>query len=553
MRFAQTLRAGSAGLSLFMLSALAQSEVPIAASTAPGGEPTTAQLAAELQRLRHELAALRAEQHALMEALRAARADGRPQDTAQQRQPGGEPMVDGWELASLPSAGPGAASGGAVSPESPVPLSVLGAMRGTGNGMGGEAVTGARTASAAQSAGAQPGPAQSAGAQPGSVQPAVVQPVPAQSTGAQPGPAQFAGVRPGSVQPTVVQPVEGQVAAAQAAPAKGNASTVGKPPAAASRPPEVAPLFESPGVLTARGKIVLEPSMQFGYSSSNRVALVGYTIIPALLIGLIDVREVKRNTFTGALAARYGLTNRTEIEMRVPYVYRSDSTVSRELFTGTAVERVFDTSGRGIGDVELSLRHQINAGGVDKPYYVAGVRIKSRTGRDPFEVVTDCTRRCIGENATGTGLPLDLPTGSGFYGIQPSVTWLFPSDPAIFFGSISYLHNLKRSNVSRTVLNGETEPLGTVEPGAVLGFNFGIGLALNDKASLSLGYDHSSMGRTRQNGVTVPGAVRTQLGTLLMGFSYRLNERRTVNVTVGAGLTRDTPDVSLSVRIPVSF
>ena len=87
----------------------------------------------------------------------------------------------------------------------------------------------------------------------------------------------------------------------------------------------------------------------------------------------------------------------------------------------------------------------------------------------------------------------------------------------------------------------------------MLGFNFGMGLALNEKASLSLGYDHSSMARTKQDGVPVPGSVRTQLGTLLMGFSYRLNNQRTVNVTVGAGLTQDTPDVSLSVRLPMNF
>jgi len=338
--------------------------------------------------------------------------------------------------------------------------------------------------------------------------------------------------------------------AAQAAPAR---EAVGQAPQRDGRPPEVAPIFEAPGVLTAKGKYVLEPSLQFGYSSSNRVALVGYTIIPALLIGLIDVREVKRNTLTGTLAGRYGLSNRTEAEIRIPYVYRSDSTVSRELFTGTAVERVFDTSGKALGDIELTLRHQLNDGGMDRPYYIAGLRFKTRTGRDPFEVVTDCTRRCVGENASGTGLPLDLPTGSGFYSIQPNLTWLFPSDPAIFFGSISYLHNFKRSHLSRRVLAGEFEPLGEVKPGGVIGFNFGMGLALNERASLSLGYDHASMGRTKQNGLVVPGSVRTQLGTLLMGFSYRLNDKRTLNVAVGAGLTRDTPDVTLSFRLPTNF
>ena len=50
-----------------------------------------------------------------------------------------------------------------------------------------------------------------------------------------------------------------------------------------------------------------------------------------------------------------------------------------------------------------------------------------------------------------------------------------------------------------------------------------------------------------------PGSVRTQLGTLLVGFSYRLNPKRTVNISVGAGLTRDTPDVSLLVRLPTNF
>jgi hypothetical protein len=353
----------------------------------------------------------------------------------------------------------------------------------------------------------------------------------------------------------------GAAAAAAAAPGPGTAvqanadasqGAVGQPPANNRRPPDVAPLFEQPGVLTPRGKYVLEPSVQFGYSSSNRVALVGYTIIPALLIGLVDVREVRRNTLTGALAFRTGLTNRLEVELRAPYVYRSDSAVSRELFSGTAVDRVFNTSGKHLGDVELAARYQLNKGEAGA-YYVAGLRVKSRTGRDPFSVVTDCIKRCVGDNVTGTGMPLDLPTGSGFYSLQPSLTWLLSSDPAVFFGSVSYLHNFKRSNVSRLVLGGESEFLGDIKPGDIAGFNFGMGLALNEKASLSLGYDHSVIDRTRQGGVVAPGSVRTQLGTLLVGYSYRLSDKYTLNVSVGAGLTRDTPDVSLSFRLPHTF
>ncbi|SFC24347.1 hypothetical protein SAMN05216344_11232 [Polaromonas sp. OV174] len=318
------------------------------------------------------------------------------------------------------------------------------------------------------------------------------------------------------------------------------------------QPPVVAPLFEQPGILTPKGKFVLEPSVQYVYSSSNRVALVGYTIIPALLIGLIDVREVKRNTITGALTTRYGVNNRFELEARLPYVYRSDATISREIFTGSASDAVFNSSGKSIGDIELAARYQLTDGGANKPYVVGSLRFKTRTGKDPFEVVTDCVTRCVG-NTTGTGLPLDLPTGSGFYSLQPGVTWLFASDPAVFFGGISYTYNFKRSGISRQVLNGEQEFIGDVEPGGIFGINFGMGLALNDKSALSIGVDLNSIGRTRQNGAPVPGSVRTQLATMLLGYSYRYSDKTTFSITVGAGLTRDTPDLTMSIRIPMTF
>jgi hypothetical protein len=353
------------------------------------------------------------------------------------------------------------------------------------------------------------------------------------------------------VYPGRLAPLRGTGGALADAGQTSGGDAVGRPPA--PRAPEVAPIFETPGVLTPRGKLVFEPSVQYGYSSSNRVALVGYTVIPALLIGLLDVREVKRNTTTGTATFRYGFDNRLELEAKIPYVYRSDSTVSRELFTGTAAERAFETSGKGIGDIELGWRYQLNEGGVDTPYYIAGLRFKSRTGRDPFQVVTDCQTRCLGQNVTGTGLPLDLPTGSGFYSLQPSVTWLLPSDPAIFFGGFSYTKNFKRNNVYRTVLSGGKELLGQVDPGDVFGFNFGMGLALNERASFSIGYDHNSVGRMHQNGVVIPGSVRVQLGTLLLGYSYRMKNNRTLSVSVGAGLTRDTPDVTLMVRMPFTF
>lgn len=334
--------------------------------------------------------------------------------------------------------------------------------------------------------------------------------------------------------------------------AAGRSVRVGVAPGEETQPPPVAPLFDQPGILTPPGRYVIEPSLQYGYSSSNRVALVGYTVIPALLIGLIDVREVKRNTVTAAVTGRWGLSNRLEVEAKLPYVYRSDATISRELFTGTASENAFNSSGRAIGDIELAARYQLNQPQGNAPYMIGSLRFKTRTGKDPFEVVTDCVTRCLG-NTTGTGLPLDLPTGSGFYSLQTGVTWLFPSDPAVFFGGLSYTHNFKRDNISRTVLNDQKEFIGSVQPGGVLGVNFGMGLALNERSSFSVGVELNSIARTRQNGAAVASSVRTQLSSLLLGYSYRYSPKTTLNVTVGAGLTRDTPDLTLTVRLPMLY
>jgi hypothetical protein len=355
----------------------------------------------------------------------------------------------------------------------------------------------------------------------------------------------------GSRASALPMPAADAIAAADAA-TDDSRQPVGQAPQHDDRPPEVAPIFDQPGVLTPRGKLVVEPSYQFGYSSADRVALVGYTVIPAILIGLIDARQVKTTTQTGAVAARYGITNRLELEVRVPYVYAHTDTISREIFTGAAQDNVFTTSGHGIGDVEATARYQVNDGGADRAYYIAWLRFKSRTGTDPFEVTTDCVTRCV-QNATGTGLPLQSPTGSGFYSLQPGVTWLYPSDPVVFFGNLSYLHNFPRDNVTRNLVLSGKENLGKVKLGDIVDVSIGMGLALNEKASFSIGYDQSFIGTTKQNNQTVPGSAKSVLGTLLIGGSYRFNPKRTVNFTLGVGVTRDTPDATVTVRVPMMY
>lgn len=335
---------------------------------------------------------------------------------------------------------------------------------------------------------------------------------------------------------------------AQASPAP-QSDTVEKESAPPNRVQQVAQIFEQPGVLTPKGQFVMETGLQYAYSSSNRVSIVGYTIIPALTIGLIDVREVKRNTFTGTVTGRWGLTNRLELEAKLPYVYRSDDQLARPLNLGAGRDELFSSTGKGIGDVEVTGRYQFNDGGTDKAFYIGTLRFKSRTGKDPFEVLTDTTEA---PELITNRIEAELPTGSGFYTLQPGLTMLYPTDPAVFFGSLSYQYNFKRSGVTMNTTQGELE-LGDIEPGGVIGFNFGMGLALNDRSSFSIGYDHSSVAKTKINGSDAINSIRTQLGTLLLGYSQRLSNQTSLNLSVGVGVTRDTPDVTLGLRLPMSF
>jgi hypothetical protein len=311
-----------------------------------------------------------------------------------------------------------------------------------------------------------------------------------------------------------------------------------------------APIFEQSGVLTPRGKLVLEPSLQYSYSSTNRVALLGYTVIPSVTVGLINVQQVKSESFVGALTVRYGVTARWEVEARVPFVYRAESTVALPLNTGssTSAPVVASAPGKGIGDVELATRYQLNDGGPDGLTFIGSLRFKTRSGKDPFQV--QVSQQASGFN--GASLQTELPRGSGFLDAQPGLSFLLPSDPAVFFGGLSYVRNFARHGVYQTT-DGEPVRVGKVAAGDILTLNFGVGIALNGKTSLSLGYEQDSVNRTFIEGSPVSGSTRIELGTLALGASVRTGSSSTLSVAVGVGVTRDTPDVTVTIRLPQAY
>ncbi len=100
------------------------------------------------------------------------------------------------------------------------------------------------------------------------------------------------------------------------------------------------------GVLTAQGKLVVEPSTSFSTSQLNRFTFRGIEIIDTVLIGIVDAEDVDRDMYTATLTGRYGLTNRIELEAKLPYIWRDDRlTATIPNVAGTDVD-VYTRPGR---------------------------------------------------------------------------------------------------------------------------------------------------------------------------------------------------------------
>ena len=331
-------------------------------------------------------------------------------------------------------------------------------------------------------------------------------------------------------------------APATTASAQMPARPVGEAPPAATteqKAREVAAIPERLGVLTPPGRFVFDPTVEYVRASTNRLTFRGVEIVPGINLGLIEAGDADRDSVVGTLAARYGLSNRLEVEARAPYVYRHDR-ITTVAAADRAVTRTMELDASDLGDIEVSGRYQLNSGDTGWPIFVAGLRVKSDTGVGPYDVDFD-------EFAVAKG----LATGSGFWASELGLTMLYPSDPAVIYGGVSYLHNFA-GKVDKAV--GNNIFVGKVDPGDGINASIGFGLALNPKFSVSFGYSHHYIfpTDTELNGAT-QSSNSLSIGALQMSLSYRPNRRITLINSFEFGVTSDAPDMRLTLRAPYSF
>ncbi|RTR05650.1 transporter [Halomonas nitroreducens] len=319
---------------------------------------------------------------------------------------------------------------------------------------------------------------------------------------------------------------------------------VGQRPPPSQEAPEVQAIPDIGGVLTPKGRLVLEPEFQYSHASVNRLTFRGVEILSTLQVGVLAAEDVDRDTYTTALTGRLGVTDRLELELRLPYLYRDD-TANFSIEDPDQFELDRSQSGDGLGDVEFAAHYQINSGRNGVPYFVGNLRYKSTTGDGPFDVSRD-----------SNGIEEELPTGSGFHSIEPSLTVLVPSAPAVYFANLGYLFNLE-DDVNEQIGDVRVEE---VDPGDAVRMSFGMSYSINPRSSFTLGYKNDFIDETDTT-FTDPdtGAQSTQssrslnVGAMLLGWSYQFNQSSVLNLGLELGVTEDAPDTTLTLRAPIGL
>lgn len=299
------------------------------------------------------------------------------------------------------------------------------------------------------------------------------------------------------------------------------------PPAPPERPEDVL-LVERGAILLPSQTLQLEGSLDYTRFSGPRVAISGLTLFEAIIIGRIRVDELNRDIVTAAATARYGITDRLQADVRVPFVYRHDREV-RGIGVDESERRTWTAD---IGDVSGRLSYQALIGDGAFPDVIVRAEGRAPTGRHPFGI----RRVEVEEGVFRLARP---PTGSGFYEFGGGALFVWRVDPVVFFTGGTYTHRLARNF---------SEPFGRIVPGDSVQGVAGINIRLTDRFGLNLSFVDQITFSTKRNGRRQAG-TRGNDGRFIVGTSLALGRRFSLLASTGIGLTNDAPDFQFTLSL----
>ena len=313
----------------------------------------------------------------------------------------------------------------------------------------------------------------------------------------------------------------------------GLTSFLGAQETAEEEPPQIIlerVLIQRGGLLLQPGQWEIEPALEYSFYDTRRINVSGFSVLPTLIVGVLETEDVDRNVLDGVFTTRVGIIKDLQAELRIPYRYVNDD-VSTETEGDTDSES-------GIGDIEGTLFYQPLRERGWIPDLIMSLRGKSRTGDDAYGGDVD-----------------EIPLGTGHYSLTGTVSAVKSSDPAALFASVFYTYNFDR-NVE---LVGTDDFKTEVMPGNSIGYNVGITLAINPELAASFGYEQEFPSSTKidpprpgTSGRKVQGS-NFNVATAFIGITWSLSRKVTADFSFGIGLTDDAADVQARLAFPIQF
>lgn len=272
--------------------------------------------------------------------------------------------------------------------------------------------------------------------------------------------------------------------------------------------------------LLKAGKISLQYDVDYYYYGDYRIDLA--TANDSSQITRFRIEQDAQHSFSNNFELSYGVRNNLTFTTSIPLVAKVDT--QKDLKT------------TGLGDISLGVRWQPVPLKRGLPTSTLFATLSTATGDSPYEIDPNN----------------DIATGKGFYSLSAGASVSKIADPVVLFASGSYTLSTQVSGLDQ---NRGGRVLESVEPGDTIGGSAGFAYAINYDVSITASYQQSYAFETTYNfaqGEYFKTAPSTS-ASLNFSLGLRTNPKRIINLSLGYGLTEDTPDVVVGFSMPIDF
>jgi hypothetical protein len=339
-------------------------------------------------------------------------------------------------------------------------------------------------------------------------QPAAALPAPAQRPGRRPAAATTGiPVRPGTF-PSGAQPAQQQAQDQQQQPPAAAPGQFEVSEEAAERALERA-LVQTGAALLPSGVAEIVPGFRYLRRETDNPGQIAFLTNGQLFA---TNNLIRTNQLEASALFRLGLPWTSQVEITVPYDYKSITNANQVAGTSLSAQTV---DAWGFGDPTITFIKQLMTEGAWRPSLFGSV------GWDTN----------LGQRRHG------IAAGTGFNEITSSLVAVKRQDPVVFTAGFGYIHSLQYAGV---------------EPGDQYTTSLAMLLGISPETSLRISPQLTFADETRLRGTSLAGSNQV-LGTMTFGALSILGPGFVMDLNTDIGLTRDAPKYGIRLNFPIRF